>query len=137
MNQVIFVSRSGNTKKVAESIARGIGVTATAVAAGAQIDHADVLFVGGALYAGKIDGKLRAFLETLTPGQVGKVVVFSTVAGNKSPLNEIKSILEARKIAVADEVFCCKGSFLFLFGGRPNEEDLKKALDFAKRIIAA
>jgi flavodoxin len=136
MNQVIFASRGGNTKKVAESIARSIGVSALAVGADTKIDHADILFVGGALYAGKIDGRLRSFLETLSPEQVGKVAVFSTACSDKTALNEIKSLLEAKNIPLAGESYHCKGSFLFLNGGRPNEEDLKKAADFAKRLAA-
>jgi flavodoxin len=136
MNQVIFVSRSGNTKKVAESIARGIGVTAAPVGTGTKIDHADILFVGGALYAGKIAGPLRAFLETLTPEQVGKVAVFSTACTDQTALNEIKSILAPKNIPVAAESFHCKASFLFLNRARPNEEDLKNAENFAKRLAA-
>jgi flavodoxin len=133
--QVIYASRKGSTKKVAEFIARGLGVSPTAVGPDTKIDHVDVLFVGGALYAGKMDAKLRSFLEKLTTEQVDKVVIFSTSAGGKTILNEVKSILEPKKIKVADESFHCKGAFLFLNTDRPNEEDLKKAEDFAKKAI--
>jgi flavodoxin len=135
MNQVIYTSRKGNTKKVAEFIARGLGVSPIAAGPDAQIDHADILFVGGALYAGKIDAKLRAFLEKLRAEQVGKVVAFSTSAGGGTILKEVKSILEPKNIKVADESFHCKGAFLFINMDRPNEEDLKKAEDFAKKAL--
>jgi flavodoxin len=134
MNQVVYASRKGNTKKVAEFIARGIGVKAEPVGSGVKVDHADVLFVGGALYAGKIDSGLRAFLGELTPAQVGKVVVFSTAGGKCTPLAEIKAILEPKGIKVADEEFHCRGSFLIINNDRPNEEDLKHAEDFAKKL---
>ncbi|GHV39308.1 hypothetical protein AGMMS49546_11140 [Spirochaetia bacterium] len=133
--QVIYASRKGNTKKVAEFIARGLGVSPQAVGPETKIDHADILFVGGALYAGKIDAKLRAFLESLKAEQVDKAVVFSTSAGGKTILSEVKSILGPKNIPVADESFSCKGSFLFINMDRPNEEDLKHAEDFAKRVI--
>jgi flavodoxin len=133
MNQVIYASRKGSTKKVAEFIARGIGVSPAAVGPDTKIDHAEILFVGGALYAGKIDAKLRAFLETLKSEQVGRVVVFSTSGGGKTILNEVKSILEPKNIKVADESFHCRGAFLFFNADRPNEEDLKHAEDFAKK----
>ncbi|GHV51567.1 hypothetical protein AGMMS49579_07150 [Spirochaetia bacterium] len=136
MNQVIYASRKGNTKKVAEFIARGLGVKPEAVGPATKIEHADVLFVGGALYAGGIDGKLRTFLETLKSGQVDKVVTFSTSAGGKTILSAVKSILEPKNIKVADEAFYCKGSFLCINMGRPNEEDLKHAEDFAKKVAA-
>jgi flavodoxin len=136
MNQVVYVSKRGNTRKVAEFIARGIGVKAVAIDPDTVIDHAEVLFVGGALYAGKIDPRLRAFLGKLTPAQVDKVVVFSTAMAGISALGEVKSILDPKNIKVADEAFHCKGSFLFFNGDRPNEEDLKKAEDFAKKAAA-
>jgi flavodoxin len=136
MNQVVYVSRKGNTKKVAEFIARGLGVNAEALGPEVKVDNTDILFVGGALYAGKIDARLGAFLNTLTPGQVKKVVVFSTAASKKTALEEVKSILEPRGIPVADESFHCKGAFLILNADRPNEEDLKKAEDFAKKMAA-
>jgi flavodoxin len=135
MNQVVYVSRKGSTKKVAEFIARGLGVIPQAVGADTKIEHAETLFVGGALYAGKIDGKLRDFLQKLSGSQVDRVVVFSTSAGGKTILSEVKSILEPKNIKVADESFHCKGAFLFINGDRPNEEDLKHAEDFAKKVV--
>jgi flavodoxin len=134
MNQVRYVSRRGNTKKVAESVARALGLCPAAIGTDTEIDHADILFVGGALYAGKIDGKLRAFLEKLTAGQVGTVAVFSTSGGDKTILAEVKSILEPKNIPVAGESFHCRGAFLFLNTDRPNEEDLKRAEDWARRL---
>jgi flavodoxin len=136
MNQVIYVSRKGNTKKVAEFIARGAGITASALSSGLKLDYTETLFVGGALYAGKIDASLRSFLEKLTPAEVGRVAVFSTSLGNDTPLKEVKSILEPKKITVLEENFHCKGAFLLFNGGRPNEEDLKKAEDFGKKIVS-
>ncbi|GHV16855.1 hypothetical protein FACS189493_3430 [Spirochaetia bacterium] len=136
MNQVIYVSRKGSTKKVAEFIARGAGITASALSSGLKLDYTETLFIGGALYAGKIDPSLRSFLEKLTPAEVGKVAVFSTAMGNKTPLNEIKAILEPKKIKVLEENFHCKGAFLLFNGDRPNEEDLKKAEDFGKKIVS-
>ncbi|GHV61757.1 hypothetical protein AGMMS49587_06750 [Spirochaetia bacterium] len=135
MNQVVYVSRKGNTKKVAEFIARGLGVNPAAAGPDTKIDHAEILFVGGALYAGKIDRKLRSFLEKLTGEQADKVVVFCTSISGKNILSEVKSILEPKNIKVADEFFHCKGSFLFMEADRPNEEDLKHAEDFARAII--
>lgn len=58
MNAAVrYYSRSGNTKAVAEAIAKGAGVQAVSVdAADAKItEPVDVLFIGGALYAYGLD----------------------------------------------------------------------------------
>ena len=134
MNRVIYVSRSGNTKKLADAVAKGAGTPAVSVEQFNASETADILFVGASIYAGSIDGKLRQFLVGLKPPQVKCVVVFGTSAGKKTALPLIKSILKQNGIAVLDDEFHCKGSFLFVNRGRPNEEDLKQAEAFAKKI---
>ena len=134
MNKVIYASRGGNTKKLAAAIARGAGCEAFSVDSAANIEGVDTLFVGGSIYAGKIDSSLRKFLEELSASQVQNVVVFGTAAGNKSALAEVKMILEPKGINVSDEAFQCRGSFLFTNRGRPNDEDLKHAEEFAGKI---
>ncbi|MDR1893389.1 MAG: flavodoxin [Spirochaetales bacterium] len=134
MNQVLYVSRKGNTKKVADAIAQALGVKAEEIGPQTTAAHAELLFVGGALYAGKIDSTLREFCEKLTPGQVDKVIVFSTAMSGKTAGPEIKSILKPKNISVADEAFHSKGAFLCFNRNRPGEKDLKKAGEFAKKI---
>ena len=53
MNAVRYYSRSGNTKLVADAIADAIHVKAVSVdqADAPLTEKADVLFIGGALYA--------------------------------------------------------------------------------------
>ena len=135
MNRVIYASRGGNTKKLADAIARGAGVSAVPFA---QLDLSggiDTLFVGASIYAGAIDEKLRDFLTDLQPSAVKRVVVFGTSAAKKTPLPEIKSILAPKGIAVSDDEFHCKGSFLFVNLGRPNQKDLQQAEAFSKKIV--
>ena len=133
MNRVVYVSRGGNTKKLADAIAGGVGASAVSVEHFGPSDTADTLYVGASIYAGAIDGKLRQFLAGLKPSRVKRVVVFGTSAGKKTALPEIKSILEPNGVAVSYEEFHCRGSFLFVNRGRPNEEDLKQAEAFAQR----
>lgn len=136
MNQVVYASRGGNTKKLAEAIAKGAGARAQAVADAGTGTQADVLFVGGSIYAGKIDGGLRTYLQGLDAAKVGRVVVFGTAAGKKSALEEVRGILSPKGIAVSDEAFQCPGSFLLAHRGRPNDDDLREAEAFAKRMSA-
>ncbi len=134
MNRVIYASRGGNTEKLAGAIARGAGARAVPADQFQLSDTADILFVGASIYAGAIDGRLRDFLKDLQPSQVGSVAVFGTAAGPKSALPEIKSILEPKGIPVLEEAFQCRGSFLVANRGRPNDEDLKRAEAFARKL---
>jgi flavodoxin len=137
MNAVIYVSRSGNTQKLAEAIAKGANVEARPAGNAADLAQTDILFIGASIYAGRIDGGLRQFLQALDQKQAAKAVVFGTsAAGGKTALAEIKAILEPKGIPVAQETFHCKGSFLLVNLGRPNADDLKQAEDFAGRICA-
>ncbi len=134
MNKVIYASRGGNTKKLAAAIAKGAGCEAHSIDSVTDMESADVLFIGGSIYAGKIDGSLRQFLQELSAFQVSKAVVFGTSAGKKTALPEIKSILGPKGISVSDEEYHCKGSFLLANKGRPNVEDLMHAEAFARKI---
>ena len=136
MNKVVYFSRGGNTKKVAEAIAAGIGVAAESVSAGpVSATDVDTLFVGGSLYAGKIASKLRKLLSGLNEGDVKRVIVFSTSTSGATALSKVKELLDPKNIPVSEAEFYCKGSFLFANRGRPNAEDLKAAEEFAKSNI--
>ena len=43
--------------------------------------------------------------------------------------------VEAKGLTMSEDEFHCRGAFKFVHRGRPNEEDLKNAQEFAKRII--
>jgi flavodoxin len=131
--EVRYVSRSGNTKKLADAIAAAAGTVAkTADAPLAQ--KVDLLFIGGALYAGNLDGKLRKFVLALTPDKVKAVAVFSTSAAGKSILPLFDEMLKDSGITLMDETFFCKGKFLLAARGRPSDEDCARAAAFAKKL---
>lgn len=131
---VRYFSRSGNTKKVADAIARAAGVQAQST--DTPLDApVDLLFLGGAVYAGGIDGALRGFIETLTPQQVGRVALFGTAAARDTGCAQMQKALEARGIAVMKEHFYCPGRFTLVHRGRPNADDLQAAAAFAVRTM--
>lgn len=130
---VRYTSRGGNTKKIADAIAGAAGVRAET--SQVPLDSAvDLLFLGGAVYAGGIDPALRSFIQTLAPEQVAWVAVFSTAAVKQSAYPEIRRLVQAQGIPVADEEFHCRGQFTLMHRGRPNEEDMRNAADFAAKL---
>jgi len=126
---VRYYSRSGNTKAIAEAIAQAAGVQAVSVdKADAKIaEPADVLFIGGALYAYGLDSHLKAYLKTLKAGDAKKAVVFSTTWISKHSIDLIKDGLKDAGIPVEDEFFYVKG--------KPSEVELKDAAEFAKKFF--
>lgn len=126
---VRYFSRSGNTKAVAEAIAKAAGTQAVAAdnAGAALAEPVDVLFVGGALYAYGIDSHLREYLDSLDAANVGKAVVFSTSWVSKHAIELIKKSLVNRGITVADEAL--------YFRGRPNDGQLREADAFARKFL--
>jgi flavorubredoxin len=117
-------------------VAKAVGVAAQPAGAVKPFNTVvNVLFVGGSIYAGKIDSTLRTFLKGLTSEQVKRVAVFGSAAGNKSALNEVRNILKDSGIEVCDEAFQCRGSFLLANKGHPNQGDLTAAAQFAKKTV--
>ena len=126
---VRYYSRSGNTKAVADAVAKAAGVRAISVdSAEADIkDPVDVLFVGGALYAYGIDSHLRNFLNSLDGSLVGKAVVFSTSWVSKHAIELVREALAKKGISVAEETL--------YFRGKPNESQLEEAEKFARKFL--
>jgi len=127
--EVRYYSRSGNTKAVAEAIAAAADVKAISVddEDAAIKETADVLFVGGALYAYGIDAHLKSFLRSLEKEAVKKAVVFSTSWISKHSIDLIKKELLEKGIEVEDDAFYVKS--------RPNDAQLKQAEQFAKKYL--
>lgn len=126
---VRYYSRSGNTKLVAEAIAKALKVSAVSVDSpeAALTERADVLFVGGALYAYGLDQHLREYLSALDREKVGKAVIFSTSWISRHSIDLIRKALEEKGVPVAEETFYVKN--------RPNTEQLQEAADFARKML--
>lgn len=133
--RVAYLSKSGNTKKLADCIAQTAGVKAEPIGNGASME-ADVLFLGASVYWAGIDGKMKEYIDQLNPKKVKKVIVFSTSALAERAYPDIKKRLLKRGMNVASENFYCRGEFTALHKGRPNSNDLKAAAAFTKKVLA-
>jgi flavodoxin len=134
--KVMYHSRSGNTKKVADAIAKELGQIAEAVPADYPLENVDLLFLGAGIYAGKADKKMMEFITTLNTKRVKNVALFGTSAGKQDAhLSYMRELLKAQGINVIDETYTCGGKFLFFIQrNHPNNEDLMKAQKFAKAV---
>ena len=133
--KVVYFSKTGNTKKLAERIAVTAGVHAKDVGNGAA-EEADILFLGASVYWAGIDKAVKKYIDELDAQKVKEVVVFSTSALAERGLPEIKKRLEKKEIKVCNEDFYCRGQFAALHKGRPNAKDLDEAEAFTKQILS-
>lgn len=133
---VRYYTKTGNTKKLAEAVAQAVGVEALPITEPVD-EKVDVLFLGNSYYAFNIDPEVRSFVQSLDRKMVGKLVNFGSAAMLNSTFKKIKA--EADKIGVKmdEREFHCRGEFKGVHKGRPNEDDLKAAAEFAKSIVGA
>lgn len=135
--KVVYFSRTGSTKKVAEAIAEAVGVRAESVEGCRAEGEVDVLFVGGAVYADCDHGfspAIKSFLGGLDPRRVRRVAIFDTYAF-KSSIEKLASEVESAGLSLAAERFSSRGKFLFFNARRPNEVDLERARAFARAML--
>lgn len=131
--EVRYLSKSGNTEKVAQAIAKEVGVIAEPITKGIS-KNTDILFLGGAVYWAGIDSELKNFILSLD-SNVKKVAIFSTTAIVKSAYPEMSKLLKSKNILICDTEFHCKGKFSKFHKERPNAEDLTLAKQFARQIL--
>lgn len=129
-----YFSRGGNTKKLADAIAKAVGVEAKTVSKPLTED-VDILFLGSSVYAYGVDDAVKEFINGIDV-KIGKVVNFSTAALIKSTYKQIAKLLAAKNIPLAKEEFACKGSFAMMHRGKPDDADCKAAAEFAKKIVS-
>lgn len=130
---VRYYTKTGNTKRLAEAIAAAVGAEALPISTPVA-EPVDILFLGNSYYAFTIDPEVRSFLQTLDKGKVGRIVNFGSAAMLNSTWKKVKAEADKRGIPMNHREFHCKGEFKGVHKGRPNDEDLKAAAAFAKRI---
>ncbi len=137
-----------NTKKIAQAIHKKLGgrlVSVDQVDKG-DIENADLIGFGSGIYMAKFHKSIPRLIKNIDQAKNKKAFIFST-AGSKNVIfnrghKAIKKRLRRKGFEIVGE-FECLGydSFgpLKFFGGinkgRPNEKDLEKAEEFAKKII--
>lgn len=129
---VVYFSRGGKTRKVAEAIAQELGCQSVDTEKEVpNVYGVDLLLVGSGTYGGRPDKKLLEFLNSLPPVSDGKAAIFTTSAGpGPKSINIMKEALEVKGYKVVSN-FDCRGQFLLGNRGHPNADDLKAAKAYA------
>jgi len=132
---VVYFSRGGKTRKVAEAIAQELGCKSVDINRETpDLSGVDILLVGSGNYGGKTDNRLLRFLNDLQSGSDKKAAVFATAGGpDPKVLYVLQGALEAKGYKVVSS-FKCPGQILSLNRGHPNKDDLKNAKAFASDL---
>ena len=137
MHQIIYESRTGNTRKLAEAMAEELGTKALNVKS-ATIEKGDgVLFLGSGLY-GQLPGKnMMKFIED--HDFVGrKVALFGTSSAGQGV--QLKAMAEALKGKGAKVLgsYDCRGKVLpalnLINSGHPDAAEIAGARKFAREM---
>lgn len=130
---VRYYTRSGNTKKLADAVAKTASVESKDIT-NPLTEKVDILFLGCSYYAFDVDEAVKKFIIE-NKENIGKIVCFGTSAMMKSMKKPVKNVADTVGVAVADEEFHCRGEFAKIHKGRPNEKDLADVSAFAKNIV--
>lgn len=143
---VVYYSKTGNTEKVAQAIALGLGADLKRVDEVKMEDifNYDLICLGTPVQGLAPARPVKKFLDKLPllPGKKGAAFCTMHHIGHQRALRMIKEKLETKGISFIDS-FSCKGlsRLIGYFGpqifnqGRPNKKDLKEAENFGKRIL--
>ena len=127
---VRYYTKTGNTKKLAEAIAKAVGAEAQPLSVPVT-EPVDILFLGNSYYAFTIDPEVRKFIASLSKDKVGKIVNFGSAALLNSTYKKVKAEAEKVGIPMYEKEFHCKGEFKMLHKGKPDDNDLRAAAEFA------
>ena len=142
---VVYYSESGNTEKVAKAIALAIAgdIKRVEETKPEELANYDLIFIGTPVHGSRPAQKIEDFLDELPELSGKKAAAFCTLHlfGDETTFQIIKEKLEKKGIIFIDGFSCLGWSRLVgNFGPRifnkgcPNSEDLRKAIEFAKRV---
>jgi len=134
MYQVLFSSRGGNTRKLADAIAGELGIKAADVKAASIDPAAGIIFLGSGCYGGK-PGEAMMKLIGANDFSGRKVALFGTSASGHGL--EVQAMGDALKQKGANVLgkYNCTGQFLGIVRrGHPDKDDLGGARQFAREM---
>lgn len=129
-----YYSKFGHTTKMANIVGE-LTNTCPELATVRLTHPVDTLYLGAGVFLGKVDNSIVEFINTLTPDMVKQVVCFGSSAIIKSPVPQMRKLLEARGITVSEKEFTCRGSMGPVHMGHPNQKDLDDFRQFILKTI--
>lgn len=134
MKQAIrYFTKTGHTQMLAQAAAEVLGIEAATIQSPIS-ERVDVLYFGSAVYAAVVDPEVKQFIASLNPQLVGKVVCFSSAALLPGNYRQVSRLFCNRGIEVDSREFHCKGAFMALHKGHPDQEDVNNFKNWIKTL---
>jgi flavodoxin len=134
MFEVVYFSRGGNTRKVAEVMADELGTVAKNIKSVDTLSGDAFIFLGTGCYGAVLVKEIADFIErNQLKGR--KIALFTTSAfGWDKEVSVMEKQIQDKGVNIAGS-FNCFGQFLTLKRGHPDQDDLEKARMFARSMI--
>jgi len=129
--QVIYFSRKGSTKKVADAIASELNVEAEDVNT-AELKNDSMVFLGSGCYGGKPGKHMTKFIEN-NDFKSRNVALFGASGGGEGKETESMETMLKEKDSIVKGRYFCQGKAWFVNKDKPSNEDLDDAKKFAKK----
>ncbi len=145
---VIYYSQSGNTEKIAQSVASGLGTKALKLADvnPETLKNYDLIVIGSPVHGGAPNRKVTEFISHMPeiPGKKGGAFCTKSLFGDKTTIAVIRKGLESKGMKFAGS-YCAVGFSRFIgdFGprifhrGHPTKQELVKAEEFGRGLLQA
>ena len=143
---ILYSSKSGNTKKVADSMASQVGcdairITSNSTPSTVDLNGYDLFFVGTGLFAGTPNEDLMRYLGNLNLKTTKTFALFITWGGaprtDKLALAKLRRLLESKGQKVLENYFACYGGWkgVLMKRDHPKAEEIEAAGEWAKKLM--
>ena len=128
-----YYSQFGHSKQMAEVAGQVLGVKPEEVNVPLS-EPVDTLYLGTGVMLGKISAPTAGFIRTLSADKAKRVVCFGSCAIIKSPVPQMRQLLEKQGMKVDDRSFTCRGAMGPLHAGHPDQQDLDALRQFVEEV---
>ena len=143
---ILYSSKSGNTKKIADSMAlslncEAIKITSDSIPSQVAVEKYDLILVGTGLYAGTPNEDIMKYLGKLDLKNPKLFALFITWGGaprsDKMALTRLRTLLESKGQKVLQEHFASFGGWkgILMKRGHPKSEEIQAAGEWAKILV--
>ncbi|MBK4109820.1 hypothetical protein JHD99_05865 [Lactococcus petauri] len=137
---VRYASRGGNTRAVADEIAKKIDVKAERISEPLE-EEVDVLFLGAGVWFASVTKDMKEYLAALDSGKIKQIVAFSTSGHLESAIKKITATAKDKGIKVNEESFDLhlnmQGMTFFApAGGDLTKEQINEVDAFVDKVLA-
>ena len=130
--QVIYFSRKGSTKKVADVIASEMDVEPEDVK-NVELKKDTIVFLGSGCYGGKPSKQIIDFIEDNDFNGTSVGLFGTSGSGIGKEVDEMEKQLSLKNAKIIGKFFC-KGKFTIMNRDKPNDKDLNEAKMFANKL---